>query len=117
MKVEIIPIEQAKAQARASRISPEQEAQITDMLQNLTKDDGAKIITDEGESMGSLKSRIQKIAKAEGVSEYQNRQKEGYGDRVEGGWEIKKGRLMRPSRFPTIDDDLARKICQDLGIP
>lgn len=67
MKVEIIPIEQAKAQARASRISPEQEAQITDMLQNLTKDDGAKIITDEGESMGSLKSRIQKIAKAEGV--------------------------------------------------
>ena len=67
MKVEIIPIEQAKAQARASRISPEQEAQITDMLQNLTKDDGAKIITDEGESIGSLKSRIQKIAKVEGV--------------------------------------------------
>ena len=67
MKVEIIPIEQAKAQARASRISSEQEAQITDMLQNLTKDDGAKIIMDEGESMGSLKSRVQKIAKAEGV--------------------------------------------------
>ena len=67
MKVEIVPIEQAKAQARASRISIAQEAQITDMLQNLTKDDGAKITIDEGESIGSLKSRIQKIAKAEGV--------------------------------------------------
>jgi hypothetical protein len=67
MKVEIIPIEQAKAQARASRISSEQEEQITDMLQNLTKDEGAKITVDEGESIGSLKSRIQKIAKAEGV--------------------------------------------------
>jgi hypothetical protein len=67
MKVEIVSIEQAKAQARASRISAEQEAQITDMLQNLTKDDGAKITMDEGESIGSLKSRIQKIAKVEGV--------------------------------------------------
>ena len=67
MKVEIIPIEQAKAQARASRISAEQEEQITDMLQNLTKDDGAKITIDDGESLGSLKSRIQKIAKAEGL--------------------------------------------------
>ena len=67
MEVEIVPIEQAKAQARASRISAEQEAQITDMLQNLTKDDGVRITMDEGESMGSLKSRIQKVAKAEGM--------------------------------------------------
>ena len=67
MKVEIVPIEQAKAQSRASRISAEQEVQITDMLKNLTKDDGARITMDEGESMGSLKSRIQKIAKVEGV--------------------------------------------------
>jgi len=67
MKVEIVPVEQAKAQARASRISSEQEAQITDMLQNLTKDDGVRITMDEGESIGSLKSRIQKIAKAEGM--------------------------------------------------
>ena len=49
MKVEIVPIEQAKAQARASRISSEQEVQITDMLKNLTKDDGARITMDEGE--------------------------------------------------------------------
>ena len=67
MKFEVVPIEQAKAQARASRISHEQEAQITDMLQNLTKDDGVRIAMDEGESMGSLKSRIQKVAKAEGM--------------------------------------------------
>lgn len=67
MKVEIVPVEQAKAQARASRISSEQEVQITDMLQNLTKDEGARITVDEGESIGSLKSRIQKIAKAEGM--------------------------------------------------
>jgi hypothetical protein len=67
MKVELVPIEQAKAQARASRISAEQEVQITDMLKTLTKDDGARITMDEGESIGSLKSRIQKIAKAEGV--------------------------------------------------
>ena len=68
MKVEIVPIEQVKVPKREYRVSlPNREVQITDMLKNLTKDDGARITMDEGESMGSLKSRIQKIAKVEGV--------------------------------------------------
>ena len=53
---------------KASKVSDEQEKQVFDMLQSLTKDEGVKIKLDEGENMTSLKACILNIAKSEGIS-------------------------------------------------
>ena len=69
---------------------------------------------DEGESMEKLKSRIQKVAKAEGMEvNVKTAKKKGIAIVWKAEWEI--DRLMRHSRFPTIDDDLAQNIYQGVG--
>ena len=68
MQITIITAEQAKAQAKTARIPTEQEKQVLDMLQNLTKDEGVRITLSEGDNMAALKKCIETIAVAEGVN-------------------------------------------------
>ena len=58
MRIDVVSLEQVKAAVKASKVSDEQEKQVVDMLQSLTKDEGVKIKLDEGENMTSLKACI-----------------------------------------------------------
>lgn len=68
MKIEIVTADQAKAQAKTAKVSTEQEAQVLEMLQNLTRDEGVKIRLDEGENITALKKCIEMVAASEGIS-------------------------------------------------
>ena len=68
MQTTIISAEQAKAQAKTARVSLEQEKQILDMLQSITKDEGARVALSQGDNITALKKCIQLIATAEGVN-------------------------------------------------
>ena len=67
MKIEIVTAEHVKAQAKNARVSTEQEKQVLDMLQNLTKDEGVKITLSDGENMSALKKCIENVATSEGI--------------------------------------------------
>lgn len=68
MKYQTVPLEQAKSIARAGRIPEETQRQILEMIQSITKDEGVKIDLEQDESITAMKSRIAKVAKAEGIT-------------------------------------------------
>ena len=68
MKFQTVPLEQAKSLARAARIPEETQRQLLTMIQALTSDEGVKIDLEPEESITAMKSRIAKVAAAEGIT-------------------------------------------------
>jgi len=68
MKFQTVPLEQAKSLARAGRIPEETQKQILEMIQAMTRDEGVKIDLEPEESITAVKSRIAKVAEAEGIT-------------------------------------------------
>ena len=67
MKIETIPITQAKALARPSRITPAEQQALEDMLRDIIKDEGKRITFDQGEKYASMKTRIETVAAGIGI--------------------------------------------------
>ncbi len=67
MQITVTTAESVKAAAKASKVSDTQEAEVLDMLQSLTKDEGIKITLGEGDNLAALKACILNTAKSEGI--------------------------------------------------
>ncbi len=67
MQITVTTLEAVKGAAKASKVSDEQEGQILEMLQTLTKDEGVKIALADGDNLSALKACIQNTAKSEGI--------------------------------------------------
>jgi hypothetical protein len=68
MKFQTVPLEQAKSLARARRIPEETQRQILEMILSMNLHEGMRIDLEPDESITALKSRIAKIAEAEGIT-------------------------------------------------